>query len=133
MSIGTCFKFQEKYLKSNSISDSFMEFLNTTDFICQSRDLQVSSNFPLDDLSQTCGREDQYYVYNGAFSNRSLTIAKNDSITFIIHVRKIEASATLFEFGMSSASVSRRDLIGSPSREYLGWVLNGLTTADSIV
>lgn len=73
---------------------------------------------------QTCGNRNNRYIFRGVFTNSSLLYKHEDSLIIRVDISGIKTYASgviLFEFGISTGSIERRNLLGPRDFLWMGF------------
>lgn len=82
---------------------------------------------------QTCGNRNNRYIFRGVFTNSSLLYKHEDSLIIRVDIIKTYASGViLFEFGISTGSIERRNLLGPRDSAFYGWALKILNSEKEV-
>lgn len=84
---------------------------------------------------QTCGDRNNLYIFRGAFTNASLLYKHEDSFTIRVDISGIKtytSGLNLFEFGISSGSIERRNILGPSDSAFYGWGLKILNSQREV-
>lgn len=118
--------FSETYLSPNKSRFTFNSY---------SVDGRIVSNIPMEHTWQTCGNRNNRYIFRGAFTNSSLLYKHEDSFTIRVDISGIKTYASgviLFEFGISTGSIERRNLLGPHDAAFYGWALKILNSEKEV-
>lgn len=118
--------FSETYLSPNKSRFTFN---------CYSVDGRIVSNIPMENTWQTRGNRNNGYIFRGAFTNSSLLYKHEDSFTIRVDISGIKTYASgviLFEFGISTGSIERRNLLGPRDSAFYGWALKILNSEKEV-